>query len=106
MPAEGLNFGAKKPEINVPEQMEPMQPMALKFGRVETPQRMPQYVPTLETMKKPFLDETYRNMFDPNAAAKRAKLLKQRTPMPMVPPSYNDMPAFGMPEQMGSPRLY
>lgn len=101
MPTEGLKMG--KPEIDVPEQMQTMEPRNVKFGVAEIPQRMPQRLPTLETMNKPYLDETYRNMFDPNYAAKRAKMLNKKPPMPMVPPAYNDVPAFGVPEEMGVP---
>ena len=43
-----------------------------------TPQMgVPKYAPTLETMDKPYLDATYQNMFDPNAAARRMNMRSQ-----------------------------
>jgi len=77
MPKEGLSFGDSKPEIDVPEQMETMQVMSPKFSTAEVPQGSPQYTPTLETMDKPYLDATYQNMFDPNAAARRMNMRSQ-----------------------------
>ena len=78
MPVEGLKFGATKPEIDVPEQMEPMKVMAPKFNSgVRAPQGKPKPLPTLETMNKPFLNATYKNMFDPNAAARRMNARSQ-----------------------------
>jgi hypothetical protein len=77
MPTQGFKFGATKPEIDVPEEMKPMEIMAPKFGTSEIPQRKPKPLPTLQTMNKPFLNATYQNMFDPNAAAKRMNIRSQ-----------------------------
>ena len=82
MPVEGFKFGATKPEIDVPEQMETKTPPDFVFrGLGGIPQRLttpanpaPKLTPTLETMNKPFLNATYKNMFDPNAAARRIQM--------------------------------
>jgi hypothetical protein len=64
------------------------------------------YDPYKEPLRKyPALNQMYNNMFDPNYAAKRARMLNKKPPMPMVPPAYNDVPAFGFPEEIGNPRL-
>ncbi len=85
MPTQGFKMGSE-PSVDVPEEMKPMEIMAPKFGTAQIPQRAPQYTPTLQTMKKPYLDATYQNMFDPNAAARR---MNMRSQMLRTTPYYN-----------------
>jgi hypothetical protein len=64
------------------------------------------YDPYKEPLRAyPAVNQMYNNMFDPYYAAKRARMLNRKPPMPMVPSAYNDVPAFGFPEEIANPRL-
>lgn len=69
MPVEGFKFGATKPEIDVPEQMEPMQIMAPKFGASRIPQGTPQMTPGLgmgtKTYTPPITQAMYNRKYYP-----------------------------------------
>lgn len=93
MPTEGLKFGGTKPEIDVPEKMETKTPPDFVLrGPGGIPQRFstpanpaPKLTPTLETMNKPYLNSTYQNMFDPNAARRRMDMRRQMMRENVVP---------------------
>jgi hypothetical protein len=69
MPTEGLKFGATKPNIDVPDQIEPMQVMAPKFGVSEIPQGTPQIVPGFgmgsKTYTPPITQAMYNRKYYP-----------------------------------------
>jgi hypothetical protein len=75
MPAEGLKFGSKEPRVDVPEKMEPMQPMALKFGRSEVPQGTPkEFTPPIDLRRQPSMLSVPQSQmeepeFEPNMEA-------------------------------------
>jgi hypothetical protein len=69
MPLEGLKFGATKPEIDVPEEMKPMEIMAPKFGTAQVPQGTPSIVPGYgmgsSTYTPPITQALYNRKFYP-----------------------------------------
>lgn len=73
---EGAASGSSASGMEVPEMMETRMP-STKFSTYTPELGTPKYLPTLETMEKPYLDATYRNMFDPNAAARRMNMRSQ-----------------------------
>ena len=79
MPLEGIKAGTgavNSPRVDVPEMMEPMTP-SVNLSTSNSRIGVPEYTPTLETMNKPYLNATYQNMFDPNAARRRMNMRSQ-----------------------------